>query len=603
MNKQPSDQIVNLPCPYHPPEKFMGMVRFSRYIHVRDGTRIAIDVYLPDPSGEEERFPAILLQTRYWRSVAYRPDAARDADDPLSLEKMSSYKRRFLSQGYAWIDVDARGTGASFGFRTAEFSQDEVRDGGDIVDWIIRQPWSNGKVGALGMSYEGTTAELLLVNEHPAVKAATPMFSLFDTYADIAFPGGIRAAWFLNTWGAGNEILDRNEVQPAFQDTMFGVRPVDEDVDGTLLAAAIEEHRGNIPLNQRLAGITYREDSSTAAAIDSIDTLSPSSKQESITASGAAVYSISGWFDGAYAHSAVKRFLTLPDPGSKILLGPWNHGGGSNISPFSLGQAGFDMPGELLKFFDYHLRQLNTGIDLEEPVHYFTMGAECWKAASSWPPPAVLTPFYFGEKGKLQSGPPVDENPGDLYRVDYSAGTGEQTRWNSLIGMPLDTPYPDRPDQDKRLLCYTTAPLEEDCEVTGHAVLNLFVVVDQVEADFFVYLEDVDPHGGVNHVSEGLLRGSQRKISPTDPPYHSPAPYRAYRRDQVEPIHPGEVIHLVIDLLPVSYVFLEGHSIRIALSGADKDHFLAPTPEPPTWRILRDTRYASRLMLPLVTES
>ncbi len=77
-------------------------------------------------------------------------------------------KKRFVSRGYAWVDVDVRGTGASFGScPTPTFSIDQIRDGGEIVDWVIRQPWSNGVVGATGVSYGGMTAQLLLVNDIP----------------------------------------------------------------------------------------------------------------------------------------------------------------------------------------------------------------------------------------------------------------------------------------------------------------------------------------------------------------------------------------------------------------------------------------------------
>jgi putative CocE/NonD family hydrolase len=608
MQIQSSDQVVDQteewsddqPHPYRPTKKYTGIARSSFYIPVRDGTRLAADLYLPASPDSPDKFPAILLQTRYWRSIAYRPEVPRDPADPLALEKMSSYKRRFLAQGYAWMDLDARGTGASFGFRTAEFSPDEVRDGADIVDWIIRQPWSNGKVGALGMSYEGTTAELLLVNRHPAVKAAAPMFSLFDAYADVAFPGGIRADWFLDTWGTGNAVMDRNEVPATDQAAILGVRPVDEDADGSLLAAAVLEHAKNVPLRRQLESITFRDDPSPAAAIDSIDALSPSSMQEDLAASGAAIYSISGWFDGAYAHSAIKRFLSLPNPGSKLLLGPWNHGGSTNISPFGGGPAGFDLPGELLKFFDFHLQGIQTGIDREKAVHSFRIGAERWQGGDSWPPQAQTTPYYFHSDHRLYTAMPDSVDGSDWYQVDAGAGTGQQTRWNSLIGMPLETPYPDRSTADQKCLCYTSSPLEQARELGGHALLNLFVQVNQPEADFFVYLEDIDPHGAIFHVSEGLLRGSLRAIPPETPPYHSPVSYRSFVRNQVQPIQPGETVELVIDLLPTRYVFQKGHCIRVALAGADKDHFAPPAGQPPTWRVLRSAQYPSHILLPLV---
>ncbi len=104
---------------------------------------------------------------------------------------MGQYAKRFLAKGYAWVSIDVRGSGASFGHRRYSHSPEEIQDGAEIVDWIFHQPWSNGQVGALGISYSGASAELLLANQHPAVKAVAPMFSGFDLYPKIAFPGGI----------------------------------------------------------------------------------------------------------------------------------------------------------------------------------------------------------------------------------------------------------------------------------------------------------------------------------------------------------------------------------------------------------------------------
>ena len=96
--------------------------------------------------------------------------------DPLDSQgRLGAIKQRFIAQGYAWVDVDTRGSGASFGSRPWDFSPDEIQDGAEVVDWIVAQPWSNGRVGAAGASYSGTAAEFLLVNRHPAVKAVATL--------------------------------------------------------------------------------------------------------------------------------------------------------------------------------------------------------------------------------------------------------------------------------------------------------------------------------------------------------------------------------------------------------------------------------------------
>ncbi|MGH9753854.1 MAG: CocE/NonD family hydrolase, partial [Blastocatellia bacterium] len=156
--------------------RYNGVERASRYITLKDGVRLALDIYLPKGLEAGARLPAILEQTRYNRSYEFQPEARDKADRP------SQKITEFVTRGYAYVVVDVRGSGASFGNRRAELGPQEVRDGSEVVDWIIGQPWSDGKVGAMGVSYVGTTAELLLVNRHPAVKAVAPQFSLFDAY-------------------------------------------------------------------------------------------------------------------------------------------------------------------------------------------------------------------------------------------------------------------------------------------------------------------------------------------------------------------------------------------------------------------------------------
>ena len=178
-----------------------------------------------------ERLPTMLHQTRYWRSVDYRW--------PLSLIKetlprghIGTYAKRFIANGYAWVDVDVRGSGASFGNRPYAYTPREIKDGAEVVDWILRQPWSNGKVGAIGISYGGAAAEMLLVNQHPAVKAVAPLFSGFDLYPELAFPGGIHLTWFTRTWTYINNQLDQNLLPFSgwvAKLLVRGVKPVDDE--------------------------------------------------------------------------------------------------------------------------------------------------------------------------------------------------------------------------------------------------------------------------------------------------------------------------------------------------------------------------------------
>ena len=173
---------------------------------MKDGVKLAADVHLPEDLAADDKVPALLYQTRYWRS--YRSQAAGMGNSLLT-----AIDKLFLINGYAVVKVDVRGTGASYGFRKVEYGPVEVLDGFDIVEWIVQQPWSNGEVGSYGISYTGTTAEFLLANEHPAVKAAILGWSDFDAYKSPVKPYGMQSDGFLKKWSQFLDSLDDNNLE------------------------------------------------------------------------------------------------------------------------------------------------------------------------------------------------------------------------------------------------------------------------------------------------------------------------------------------------------------------------------------------------------
>jgi hypothetical protein len=598
--RAPADAALTVPAAYDPgPPQYQGVARESVYLTMRDGVRLAADIWLPEDLPAGSKLPAILMQTRYWRSTGLRWPFVHVLDGP------DEWVALLVQHGYACVSVDARGSGASFGTRPLEWSPDEVRDGAEIVDWIVRQPWSDGVVGAEGVSYEGTTAELLVTNGHPAVKAAVPRFSLFDAYTDIAFPGGVHLARFTEQWGGLNRALDHNQV-PAFAGLLGrivarGVRPVDRDRDGALLAAAVHGHADNYDLHEMARLTTFRDDARPSGGRDvTIDTASPSSHVQQLEAAAVPIYGYSGWFDVAYHHGAIKRHLTLRNPESRLILGPWAHGGRFTSSPANPGRSRFDHAGEVLKFLDHHLKGVDTGLPAEKPVHYFTMVEERWKAAEAWPPPARAVAFYLAAGRELTTSAPADAEAADAYAVDTSHGTGPRSRWDSAIGGRF-VAYPDRAAQDAKLLVYESSPLARDTEVTGHPVVTLYVTSTAEDGAFFVYLEDVDAEGKVSYVTEGQLRALHRRVSTAEPPYGLGVPYRSFTRADGRALVPGEPAELSFDLLPTSYLFRKDHRIRVAVAGADEDHFaLIPEGTPPTLRVHREAGRPSRVVLPVV---
>ena len=160
----------------------------------------------------------------------------------------------------------------------------------------------------------------------------------FDVYADVAFPGGIRLNWFIKAWNQLNQMLDRDDVQQLFHDAPWWARPflhrvsaVDQDRDRSLLKQAVQEHRTNGDIDAGSA-VTFRDDVSSVTGV-ATDAFSPFTYTRDIEASGATVYSWSGWFDGVCPDSAIKRFRTLKNH-DRLILGPWNHGATRDASPY-----------------------------------------------------------------------------------------------------------------------------------------------------------------------------------------------------------------------------------------------------------------------------
>jgi putative CocE/NonD family hydrolase len=566
---------------------------------MRDGVPIAVDLYLPKGVTGGVRVPAILRQTRYWRAPRFRVVWRPFADRPQDLAQ------RFLARGYAWLDVDVRGSGASGGVQRSLWSDDEVEDGGEIVDWIVRQPWSNGSVGALGDSYDGTAAELLLASGRPAVRAVAPRFSLFDGYTDIAMPGGARLVWFAETWGHFNDAIDRGHLWRAFPwwvpIFISGPRPVDGPEGAAAVRAAQLTHEANFDVARAASEIEFRDDVAPEIGMTASQWSPCCARRAAIEKSGAAIYGVSGWWDGAYAHAAVKRFRTLRNPGARLLLGPWNHGGDQRPDPLAATRATeFDHAAELLRFFDFHLKGAANGWDAEPRVHYFTTGQGVWKEADTWPPPATPRSYFLAASGALSRRPPAERDAADEYVVDPESGTGTSSRWHALA-VPTWTEYGDRADADRHNLVYQSPPLEREVEVTGHPIVHLALRANATDAAVFAYLEDVDPAGRVGYVTEGQFRALHRQVQPGErAPYALAVPFHSFARADAAPLVPGENAEIVFDLLPISHLFKRGHRIRFALAGADRDQFGPPPGAASRWTVGRSALAPSRIELPVV---
>ena len=496
------------------------------YLTMRDGVKIAVDVILPKELPAGERLPTIMQMTRYHRSNEGQPP-------------VGDQHKFFTSHGYAVVLVDARGTGASTGTWKMPWSLDEIKDYGEVAAWVAAQAWSNGAVGAVGNSYSGTTAQQLAVPNAPSVKAVIPRHYEFDVYTDVAFPGGILNEWMVKNWDESNHALDLTP----------GVRPVDADANKSLLGEALKAHAANIDLNRAAHAVTYRDDRGFSDF--TIDDFSVFSFRREIERSRVAINNWGGWMDAGTADGVLRSFMTLSNP-QRSIIGAWNHGASQNASPYaSPASPAVLQRFEWLRFFDRHLKGIDTDTEATKILYYYTMGEERWKATDVWPlAGTTVKRLYLSEGHALADAPPSAATGGDEYAVDFEATTGERNRWRTQLGGPVV--YPDRAAEDKRLLTYTSAPLTEDTEITGHPVVTLQVASTHADGAFFVYLEDVDEAGKVTYITEGQLRAIHRKISKDAPPYASPVPYHSFKRKDSMPLTPGKAAEIKFGLLPTS---------------------------------------------------
>jgi hypothetical protein len=382
-----------------------------------------------------------------------------------------------------------------------------------------------------------------------------------------------------------------------------GVKPVDEDPGGSLLAAAVEARRDVPEAYEGLSRIVFRDDRPEAWGVSMLD-WSIHTHLDDVERSRTPIFSWGGWLDAGTAAGVLHRFATLSNP-QKAIVGPWSHGGDHHASPYHPPDTE-TVPsreaqlGESLCYFDRYLKGIRNETPERELI-YYTMGEEVWKSTAKWPPAGSTSlSMYLADGNVLSREAPQGDRGEDVYTVDFEATTGTTNRWHTQRG-GADVFYPDRAGADARLLTYTSDPLEEDLEVTGTPVARLQIRSTTEDGAFFVYLEDVEPSGRVLYVTEGQLRALHRKVSSEAPPYTLFGPNHSYLSKDALPLKPGEVAEISIGMHPTSVLLRKGHRIRLAIAGADKDTFARiPENEIPAWTIERNRGRASRLELPVI---
>jgi putative CocE/NonD family hydrolase len=577
----------------------------SRYVKMRDGVELAASVYLPRDLKAGERVPVLMRTTRYWREPQIGWTARMlfalhlvDSDDLVDKQVLYFNQRRF-----AVLLVDARGSGASGGNRVTEYAPAEVADMGEVAGWAAQQLWSNGRVGTFGISYEGNTAELAAVPNQPAIRAVMPLYDMFDNWENVG-SGGVADRSSLREWSDIIAALDRNDVCGA--DEVKGWKCWRDRLmtPGEHLVELLKQHR-NLDVGAAVSKLEFRDDPfATEQGPFRLGDISPSGLRAKIEASKVPMMVWCGWLDGNGCAGTINRYQTLSNP-QVVVIGPLSHGGDFNVDPFGSKHTPSAPPTEEqfkmeADFFDRVLRNEKPET-VESSIQYYTMGEGQWHIAKTWPPAGLSAErLYFGESNMLAAAAPSAASASDSYTIDFTASSGKQTRWDTGLGGG-DVVYPDRSDEDKKLLVYTGAPLETDLEITGTPVLTVEMSLTTSDGALHAYLEDVSPEGRVTYVDEGILRVIDRKeVDPKTLPYAPLGPAHSFLRKDAEPVRPGEATRIRLELYPTSVLLRKGHRIRVALAGADARLFQRYPPDgTPTWTVYREAQRPSFIELPV----
>lgn len=560
-------------------------------IAMRDGVRLATDIYLP-AEAQAGPVPVLLERTPYDKNGTNHGD--RTAADPVPVSK-PEIAAQFVTGGYAYVLQDCRGRYRSEG----EFTKylNEAEDGYDTLAWLVAQPWCDGRVATLGLSYCAHVQAALATLRPPALVA---MFLDCGGFAS-AYHNGVRqgGAFELKqcTWAysqaiesalaSGDEaalaMLEAQDIREwlRVQPWRKGCSPVSAMPEYE--AYVVEQWR-----NERFTGfweqrgIYWRGFYGDTADVPMVH--------------------LSGWYD-PYSVTAIENFQALSaikNSPMRLVLGPWTHGqrsvsyaGDVDFGPAATldGNLAADFVTLRRDWFDRVVRGSNAPDHLPMPVSLFVMGGGSgrrtpdgrlhhggrWRGETQWPPASMMpVTRYLHASGALSPLPPTQD--GTLtFRADpadpmptiggavtsgapvMAAGAFDQRETPGLYGardgrMALA----DRDD----VLVFKSEPLTEDVELTGEVEVRLFVSSTAVDTDIAVKLLDVYPasqdwpDGFAMNLAHGILRARFRNSF-----------------EHPEPMVRGEVYPVVLKLFPTSNLFVRGHRIRIDVAGSNFPHF------------------------------
>lgn len=549
-------------------------------VPMRDGVRLAADVYLPAREGQPlaERWPTILMRTPYSKGAG---------------EKGHGDGHYFARWGYAVVFQDTRGRYHSEG--TWHMLTDDGPDGYDTAAWIAQQSWSNGKIGMIGTSYVGGTQHALAMSGSPHLTTVIPVDAMSNLgYASMRNGGAFELRfwnWIMLNAGRGSQYARDPGTQAVLAEMAkqrfpyLGNLPLRAGTTPLRLAPAYEQWLVEA-LGHGINDDFWRQNNITDHA-DQYQDLP--------------VYLVGGWYD-SWGSNTTANFVTLTQAirgPVYLIMGPWIHGAQGQSAH---GQVSFGPDAAIAdprvwrrQWYDHWLKGLDTGVGREPPfrtkVRIFVMGSGdggkdqdgrlehggFWRDEQEWPlARARATNFYLGANGRLSDQLPGEvasstsfqfdpRNPVPTIGGNISSNNDImlQGAWDQRGGphiWNLQEPLPLSARND--ILVFQTEPLAEDLEVTGELSVRLWVSSTAVDTDFTAKLIDVYPPstdwpGGFDlNIGDGIQR----------------LRFRESLQQEVL-AEPGKIYPITIKLYPTSNLFKKGHRLRVDISSSNFPRF------------------------------
>ncbi len=563
----------------------LAIVERKLMIPMRDGVRLATDVYRP--RGASGPVPIVLVRTPYnfnfW-------DVKNGV--PADLERVLEGVKR----GYALVRQNERGHFFSEGHY--DILGAPVSDGVDMLEWLRQQPWSNGKVGTTGCSSTAEYQMAIAAEGHPAYAAMNvqgfgagvgrvgPYYEQGNWYR-----GGATQMLFI-AWLYGQQ----NQVRPMF--------PKDTTQEDLVRASRAFDLAQQLPKVEWEKALWHLPVQDILKAVDAPHGIFADATPA--TTGGRMVQRAPNdpaWYKGGLWHDDMKLdvpglwFMSWYDVSVGPNLAMFNHvrkharGGAAEqqwavIAPVahcaftratadtvvgerSMGDARLDYDAIVYGFFDRFLKgEAKTRLDALRPVTYFTMGSNAWKTSATWPPEGAReVTYYLSSAGRanslygdgvLATASPSADQP-DSFSYDpanpvLSLGGNVCCTGNAITAGAFDQ---RRTEARADVLVYTSAPFEDETELSGPIVPTLFVSSDAKDTDFTVKVLDVYPDGRAYNLDESVQRMRYRDG------YDKPLAW----------MEPGKVYEVALQPLQTSNTFGAGHRLRIEVSSSNVPRF------------------------------